>query len=196
MKLGNANIAFKFSKEADVTLPPLHREYLDEEYDPKPGDYQLILAAEGADVLYDIFRQFRDKVAVKGIQFERIEAMRFAGRDRHVDRGKLHFKVNVIAGPPPHKKAVLRVILNVKDGEVQEPMKFIDASNKERELSEEALVKYLNLQEQPLGRRRRVKDTDISHIDRTLYPAPKARSMFRDDPARDVSAHWRNLGLG
>lgn len=184
-------------KEADYGLAPLHRDYLSDEYEMKPGDSQIILIAEGANEIYEVFKGFRkSRISLKSVQYERIEELRYAGSDNHIDRGKIRFKVRVMAGPFPYRKAGFSVVVKVKDGEIISPLKFMDVTMKERMLSDESIFKYLGLQENTKGRYRGINDTEKAEIDRTLYPPVRSRSLFHGDPGVDSGSDWRNIGFG
>ena len=174
-------------KEA-ADYPPDH---LDEFYIERniPGDKQRLVAEQGAQALWQKMMSLGSICRANGINFERIGDVRYAGADDHIDRAKLYFRVPILAGPHPQRRATLSLVLSVRDGEVESPISFIDASGKTRILSEESLVAYLNFSESSSNRHRPVK-TERSLIDRTLLPSPPAHSMFRH-VTQDTS--WRNI---
>jgi len=156
-----------------------------------PGDKHRLAVELGARALWERMIELAHVARSNGIQFERIDDVRYAGSDSHIDRAKLYFRVPVLAGPPPQRRATLSIVLSMKDGEVESPTYFIDSSRKERLLCEESLVAYLNFSQNSSNMHRQPK-TERSLIDRTLLPSPPAHSMFKH-VTQDTS--WRNVDL-
>ena len=171
---GHIAAPLRFAAETDEELSPLHRFYQDRDI---PGDEQRAMVEAGVSRVYEILASISDYVRVNGIQFERIESTRYAGVDNHVDRGKLYLKVDIAAGGPIARKAVLSVVMMIKDGEVTDAAEFLDASRKHRLLNREGLKAYLNLQDTP--RMMRAPDVERAQIDRTMLPPTPSKSLFR-----------------
>lgn len=179
---GKGNSApFKFAKEEEV-VEPLHRFYQERNI---PGDPQRLAGEQGALRVWNALRELGGLARIEDIQVERITAERYAGSDGHIDRGELRYKVHIIAGPPPPKPATLTFVLRIRDGEIDAPIHFIDASKKKRLLSETALRDYLNIWEEGPRHSSRIPKAERALTDRTLLPTPPARSLFRDSMRSD-----------
>ena len=174
---GRGNSApFKFAKEEEA-VEPLHRFYQERNI---PGDPQRLAGEQGALKVWEGLRELGGLMRIEDIQVERITAERYAGSDGHIDRGELRYKVHAIVGPPPPKPATLTFVLRIRDGEIDAPIHFVDASKKKRLLSETALRDYLNIWEEGPRQSSRIPKAERAFTDRTLLPTPPARSLFRD----------------
>lgn len=171
--LGHVVPSIKISAELDEPLSPLHRFYQDRAI---PGDPQRLILEAGVRKVHDVLANMADYVRINGIQFERIESTRYAGTDKHVDRGKLYLKLDIAAGGPIPRRAKISVVLDIKDGDVVEAVQFIDASHKHRLLNREGLKAYLNLQDKPSIMR--APDVERAQIDRTMLPPTPSKSLF------------------
>lgn len=172
--LGISNThGFSFAKETEEKLSPLHRFYQERNI---PGDPHRLAAEMAVQKVFEKFKKVLAMIRLVDIQFERIEVNKYAGADKHIERGKVYLKAHITAGPPPLRRATLSFIIPIKNGEASDAVYFIDASKKRWTFNEKSIKKYLNLHEFP--RRSTVPRVERALIDRTLLEKPVARSLF------------------